>query len=269
MINEETGKEPVCQVCQHSEWWECGHLVASVDSTFAECHGGELYDHDDLFRDTIRMSFSGYVGSGSIRAWSCPELQELWKAACEEASPADDIYIDGWLFYPFVLDLLEQSGAIRHPGSLVTQGGPGMSSSEALLFGSEPRKIVDAAHLRLRSLLAVEGRELPELTRGSANPYDERLESILALIAKDGRVCPRPQQWDKLWKLLPDRSKDNGVWQPAPPLILSAWRATSDEQKATRLREHIRWAADRGALDAVAEFLINLAEDEWHHSGNV
>ena len=235
MIDEDTGEKPVCQICQRSDWWECGHLVASVDLTSAECHGGELYDRDDLFRELIRGSFSGNLASAPPPAAACPELQDLWKAAQEEASTVDEIYIDGWVLYPFLLDLLEQSGAVRHPGCLVSPGGPGMSSSEALLFGREPREIANAAHLRLRILLAADPTETQGLSSLDTSARDRRLINVLALAVQDGRICPRPQQWGELWKLLPGRAKHDGVWQPAPPLILSAWWATSDEQKATRL----------------------------------
>jgi|LNFM01.2.fsa_nt_gb hypothetical protein len=32
-----------------------------------------------------------------------------------------------------------------------------------------------------------------------------------------------------------------------------------------RIREHIEWAASRGSLDKVREFLATLPEDRWFH----
>jgi hypothetical protein len=31
---------------------------------------------------------------------------------------------------------------------------------------------------------------------------------------------------------------------------------------------HLRWAAEHGALGAVAEFLHSFPEGEWHHRGD-
>jgi hypothetical protein len=50
------------------------------------------------------------------------------------------------------------------------------------------------------------------------------------------------------------------------PLILAAWWESSDDEKRSRLELHVRWAAEQGVLDGVAEFVKSLTEDEWHHS---
>ena len=98
----------------------------------------------------------------------------------------------------------------------------------------------------------------------------ERLEALLAFVTDEARVCPRPVEWNRLYELIGGKRTDfhdpwRVVWEPAPPLILAAWSAR-DEAKAARFREHIKWAADCGAIEAVDSFLRSLPLEAWHHS---
>ncbi len=93
------------------------------------------------------------------------------------------------------------------------------------------------------------------------------LPTVLALASQDGRICPQPPQWARLYELLPDTRRDGYGWIPASPLILGAWGETGDEQKALRLREHLEWADRHGALDRVHAVLASLPESAWHHVG--
>ncbi|MBL8564502.1 MAG: hypothetical protein JNM89_02155 [Hyphomicrobiaceae bacterium] len=95
---------------------------------------------------------------------------------------------------------------------------------------------------------------------------EKRLADLLAFVASDGRVCPRPMEWQDFWKMLPQARRTASGFTPAPPLVLSAWHGSSDEAKAARLREHILWAAERGRLDAADRFLRSLPVEAWHHS---
>jgi hypothetical protein len=92
-------------------------------------------------------------------------------------------------------------------------------------------------------------------------------EDILALARRNQRVCPLPQQWNRLYELLPDKRRVGNGWQPALPLILAAWDTTPAMMKMLRLQEHIEWATDHGALPQVARFLASLPEDQWLHHG--
>ena len=95
----------------------------------------------------------------------------------------------------------------------------------------------------------------------------ETTESLIAYCQENRRVCPVPQQWDKLWKGLPNRTRKDGQWQPPPP---AEWPGfpTPGMVKMISLAEHIRWAAEHGALESVAAFLRDLREDEWFHLGD-
>jgi len=93
------------------------------------------------------------------------------------------------------------------------------------------------------------------------------VEETLALCLVKSRVCPQPRKWNQLYEILPNRTRVGGGWQPALPLILAAWWDTTDISKRSRLREHIEWAAQNGALSIVHTFLASLPEGEWHHAG--
>ncbi len=93
------------------------------------------------------------------------------------------------------------------------------------------------------------------------------LEQALEEAKKNNRVCPLPKKWDELYKLLPNKKRKGNGYEPALPLILAAWWDTATMLKALRLREHIEWASEHDSLDAIYEFMKNLKEEEWFHSG--
>ena len=95
----------------------------------------------------------------------------------------------------------------------------------------------------------------------------ETAEALIAYCRENQRVCPMPQQWQKLWDMLPERKQVGAGWQSPLPLILAAWNHTSDQEKIARLAEHIHWAEKHGALVVVADFLRGLPESQWHHEG--
>ena len=94
------------------------------------------------------------------------------------------------------------------------------------------------------------------------------LETVLALASRDGRVCPQPDWWARLYELLPETRTDAYGAIPAAPLILDAWQATGDEQKRLRLLEHLEWADRHGALRALHDFLAAMPDSAWHHAGD-
>jgi len=92
----------------------------------------------------------------------------------------------------------------------------------------------------------------------------ETLDSLLEYCTASRRVIPR--DWQKLWKMLNNKSqKPSGGWEPAIPLILTAWHETTPIEKQVRFREHIQWAADQGQSDQIGEYLRSLPEDQWFH----
>ena len=93
------------------------------------------------------------------------------------------------------------------------------------------------------------------------------VESLVAYCRENNRICPLPSHWNRLWELLPNRTRVGSGWQPPAPLILAAWHDTPTISKMLRMAEHIEWAAQHGTLESVASFLRNLREEDWYHVG--
>lgn len=91
-------------------------------------------------------------------------------------------------------------------------------------------------------------------------------DELIDYIKSNHRVCPQPQLWNKLWRMLKDRERVGVAgWKPPVPLILAAWWESSDDSKRQRLLEHIECAKTKGQLDSIATFIYNLKEEEWYH----
>jgi len=59
----------------------------------------------------------------------------------------------------------------------------------------------------------------------------EVVDDIMEYCRSNGRICPMPQEWNKLWKMLPDRVRDGAGWKPSMPLILGSWHESSPDMK--------------------------------------
>ena len=78
---------------------------------------------------------------------------------------------------------------------------------------------------------------------------------------RNNRVCPRPNHWQALYDLLPDKKKN----KPTPPLIGPSWNSSPSITKRTCLREHFEWAEQHGVLEEVLAFVRALPETDWFH----
>ena len=91
-----------------------------------------------------------------------------------------------------------------------------------------------------------------------------KINELLLFVTSDNRVCPQPQKWGELWKMLPDRKqKVTGGWEPPLPLILAAWWHANDSEKRKRLNEHIKYANENGIISEVSNYLYSLSSDDW------
>ncbi len=92
----------------------------------------------------------------------------------------------------------------------------------------------------------------------------DQLEELLQFVQSEGRICPEPGKWHDLWEMLPEKKRVGSGWQPPLPLILAAWDNTSGIEKILRLRQHIEYAAEKGILNIVDQYLRNLKQNDWH-----
>ncbi|MBE7368653.1 hypothetical protein [Ramlibacter pallidus] len=93
------------------------------------------------------------------------------------------------------------------------------------------------------------------------------LEGAMLVARRNNRVCPRPDQWNALTALLPERKTPRGTQQPPAPATGEAWAVTPALTKRLCFREQIEWAEREGVLETVMAFMQRLKEDEWLHMG--
>ena len=91
---------------------------------------------------------------------------------------------------------------------------------------------------------------------------ESELEILLAYCQADGRVCPQPNIWNNLWKLI---KRTTGKEDIPAPLILAAWYDAPNLLKMLRLKEHLEIAYENDAFAEVKAFLMNLEEGDWYH----
>lgn len=87
-----------------------------------------------------------------------------------------------------------------------------------------------------------------------------KFDELLQYVRANGRVCPQPAAWQKLFQMLPEKTRTD----PAPPFLGDAWHASNEVDKTMRLIEHIQWAAEHGAFREVNNFLRTLPEKDWY-----
>lgn len=93
----------------------------------------------------------------------------------------------------------------------------------------------------------------------------DRLSDLIEMCKINNRVCPKPQNWDKLWKMLKNKKRVGNGWIPSLPLILAAWHHSSDSLKRERLMEHLKWAEEQNQIDEINEYLTSFNETDWYH----
>ncbi len=94
---------------------------------------------------------------------------------------------------------------------------------------------------------------------------DNELEDLIQYCKINNRIIPT--KWTELWEMLPNIKRVGCSWDPLPPLILGAWWHSSELEKQERFFSHLQYAYKHGILNKVSNYLRNLSENEWCHSG--
>ncbi|MBI5277450.1 MAG: hypothetical protein HY854_13425 [Burkholderiales bacterium] len=88
------------------------------------------------------------------------------------------------------------------------------------------------------------------------------VDEVLLLARKNNRVCPLPDEWQRIYQMLPDTPP-----RLVRPLVDRDWAQTSSLAKRMVLRDQIEWAASAGLLGHLRDLLAELPEESWHHMG--
>jgi hypothetical protein len=152
MYVEDTGDEPKCVICDSEE--ECEHFVACIDHTFLECSSGELYERVWDFRTEIESRFLVLLKAGKPIAWEDADLEQIWQQAINDfATEPKELSLDMDAYFRFLVELLQDAGALKHPGSVVDDQGPRFTSTVSLLFADKPEYVIDKALKNLKQML--------------------------------------------------------------------------------------------------------------------
>jgi hypothetical protein len=125
-----------------------------------QCEGGALFGRHNEFATEIESAFLKVLRSGAEAKWQDPPveyfiIEELWNAAHAEYDGENSfVRLNKSIFWSFMIQLLEETGAESYPGRVEFQGGPGMSSEISILYADEPDAVIDEALRSLRSLLS-------------------------------------------------------------------------------------------------------------------
>ena len=57
----------------------------------------------------------------------------------------NDLTLDGTVFYRLVIGILLEAGAIDHPGQIIDEGGPEMTSAVTLRYAHNPKEVIESA----------------------------------------------------------------------------------------------------------------------------
>ena len=94
------------------------------------------------------------MSAGAETVWKLDVLNELWRESLDSYDRAEDyVLLDGDMFYRLVIDMLLDAGAIDHPGQVIDEAGPGMTSAVSLLYAHDPKEVVESAMIALQESL--------------------------------------------------------------------------------------------------------------------
>jgi hypothetical protein len=87
-------------------------------------------------------------------------------------------------------------------------------------------------------------------------------DKLIRHIRSNGLVCPNPQKWELIFKIIRDELPPNTL----TPLILGAWHLSEDSEKQSRLIEQIEFAFSlkNGKAEQFEKIIYALGDTDWH-----
>ena len=151
---DDDANDAACLICDSPEWWDCGHLIASIDQDYAECQGGVLYD-DDRFQQLFLRLFLAQIAADPKRKFAHPIVDEVWQDwKSQNTGPLEDRNCDPYILLRLLTEAFEQNGASwsRH----IIEGGPGATQQFINIFAEKPDDVVEATYSEFKRKLAVD-----------------------------------------------------------------------------------------------------------------
>ena len=152
--HEDTGEDASCPICGIGEYWECGHLFASLDTTFSECSGGSMFEAYDEILDTVRLAFSNRHMSENGSNYS-DELESIFQDSGFEDDGDGGMWVElPGAFIHYLVEFIEECGGMSAGSDMVEDGPPGQSSALAIIFSEDCEKLLVNVQSRLKRELA-------------------------------------------------------------------------------------------------------------------
>lgn len=142
--DEATGSDAACLICGSVEWWDCGHLLASIDGDYAECSGGVLYG-DDRFQELFANFFVGQLARDPKVTFANPIIEEMWQDwKMQGLDPPEERSCDPYILVRLLTEAFEKNGADWD--RYVIEGGPGMTQQFANFCAEKPAAVLEKAY---------------------------------------------------------------------------------------------------------------------------
>ena len=93
-----------------------------------------------------------------------------------------------------------------------------------------------------------------------------QLLELLNYCQSNGRICPSPQHWNKIYHVYSWHTDKHKFTKYPPfkiPLIVGAWN-TSDIEKRQRLLTQIYWCYKNYFMGSMYKMVMGLTEDDWY-----
>jgi len=90
----------------------------------------------------------------------------------------------------------------------------------------------------------------------------EAKERLITHIRSEGRICPNPQNWIAISKII----GINIPGIPLTPLILAGWNFSSDMEKQLRFFDQVEYAFTLSdeKINAFTDAVYALQDNDWH-----
>jgi len=226
----------------------------------------DVKEQDSLFIQTMRVVYNLSDPAQVIRK----NKKSLLDRFC-----ADSLFLEDALDQPIGVTGTQAKVAVikKHRSVFMSKLSQAIDESVPIILISRP--VYDGLYkLLIQKGYNVLNTEMIDFPGQSGQPkFRMKMERDLLLFhaieeaIRNGRVCPQPQHWNELSKLLVQHAHKHSLSNPKAPLILAAWHETSESMKRQRLKEQMFWSSQHGVIEQAYTFLNNLEEKEWFHEG--
>ena len=170
-MRDQNRKAIRCPYCGAEE--DCEHTLAVIDTTWAVCEGGYVYERFDEFGRAIKEYFLQQLrkGTRNVSGRRDKLIGELWNQSVEKYSPgSEEISIGRFGLTELIIDLFEALDA-KQVTFGIDHGLPGFGCAYRTFYAKKPKTVFEAALAELRARL--KKAKLPKSKAGRTMPVNK------------------------------------------------------------------------------------------------